>query len=96
MIAIVDPQASRRVIVGEGHAPLWQYFSRLRKKKALEPICAPKGAAPSAVVDSSCKSALSQGAEVGAMRADMDPQLRAAPSRDSWRRRSCPRCGSTC
>jgi len=50
---------------------------------------------PSAVVDFSCKAALSRGAEVGAMRADMDPRLRAAPSRDSWRRRLCPWQGST-
>jgi hypothetical protein len=34
---------------------------------------------PSAVVDFSCKAALSQSADVGAMRADMDPQLPRHP-----------------
>jgi hypothetical protein len=61
--------------VSEGHTPVVAVLVA-RVKKADELICAPKGIAPSAVPHFSCKATLSQGAEVGAMRADMDPQLR--------------------
>jgi hypothetical protein len=29
MIAFLDPEPAAAVLVGEGHAPLWQYLSRL-------------------------------------------------------------------
>jgi hypothetical protein len=32
MIAFMDPEPAAAVLVGEGHAPLWQYFLRLQKK----------------------------------------------------------------
>jgi hypothetical protein len=32
MIATMDTWQADAVVVGEGHAPLWQYFARLRKK----------------------------------------------------------------
>jgi len=32
MIATMDPKQADAVMVGEGHAPLWQYFSRLLGK----------------------------------------------------------------
>jgi hypothetical protein len=54
---------------------LWQYFScQARQSKADELFCAPKGIGPSAVVDFSCKSASSEGAEEGAIGAIMDPR----------------------
>jgi hypothetical protein len=31
MIATMDPWQADAVVVGEGHAPLWQYFFRLRQ-----------------------------------------------------------------
>jgi hypothetical protein len=41
MIAVVDPGRADAVMVGEGHAPLWQYLSRLLK--AGTRIFEPKG-----------------------------------------------------
>jgi ABC-type uncharacterized transport system YnjBCD substrate-binding protein len=32
MTAIVDPHQADAVMVGEGHAPLWQYLSRLQRQ----------------------------------------------------------------
>jgi hypothetical protein len=33
MIATMDPGQADAVIVGQGYAPLWEYFSRLLKAK---------------------------------------------------------------
>jgi hypothetical protein len=43
------------------------------KKKAVEPICAPKGIGPRPVGHFSCKAATSKGAAMGAMGADHGP-----------------------
>jgi hypothetical protein len=32
MIAIMDPRHGDAEMVGEGHAPLWQYFAGVRRK----------------------------------------------------------------
>jgi hypothetical protein len=61
-------------MVGEGHAPLWQYFSRLPSHSSSS--AHPKTSAPSAVVDFSCKSLTFEGAEAGAMGAIIDPRSR--------------------
>ena len=49
-MAITDPcgrhpfAASGAVMVGEDHAPLWQYFSRVRERKGqTSPLPPPKG-----------------------------------------------------
>jgi hypothetical protein len=34
MLATMDPWQADAVVVGEGHAPLWQYFWRLLKRSA--------------------------------------------------------------
>ena len=59
-------------------------------------MCAPKGVGPRRVGHFPCKEATSEGAAEGAKGADHGPRGAAAGAlaRGSWRRRSCPRCGS--
>jgi hypothetical protein len=41
----IRPRVATAVMVGEGHAPLWQYFAGMEKKPD-ERIFAPKGHGP--------------------------------------------------
>jgi hypothetical protein len=41
MIAIVDPRQAEAVVVGEGHAPLWQYLLACAKKNQTSPSAHP-------------------------------------------------------
>jgi hypothetical protein len=61
-------------------------------------MCAPKGVGPSAVVDFSCKAALSEGVAMGAARPIMDPQQlgpRRLENAEWWAKAMPPLCGST-
>jgi hypothetical protein len=67
--------------VGRGPCPVVALL--LARVEALELMCAPKGVGPSAVVDFSCKAALSEGVAMGAARPIMDPPAAGpAPSRE--------------
>jgi hypothetical protein len=57
MIATMDPRQADAVIVGEGDAPLWEYFSRLLS--AVAPISDPKGLGPLDTSSFPCKTAVS-------------------------------------
>jgi uncharacterized C2H2 Zn-finger protein len=83
-------------LVGKVNAPLWQYFSR-RKKKALEPMCAPKGVGTlvQRTFSLQIRAATSE-CHVGAKGADHGPpQLPAVTVVRDLVGGSCPRCGST-
>jgi hypothetical protein len=60
------------------------------------PFAYPKTSVPENRGSFPCKAATSEGADVGAMGADHGPpQSPAVAPCATWRRRSCPRCGST-
>jgi hypothetical protein len=76
---IMDPKqlglaapSRERGVVGRPPCPVVAVL--LAAVEADELFCAPKGIGPSAVVDFSCKSASSEGAEEGAIGAIMDPR----------------------
>jgi hypothetical protein len=58
-------------------------------------MCAPKGVGPVILGYFSCKEATYEDAVEGPKVPIMDPAAAGASSRGGWRRRSCPRCGST-
>ena len=77
-VPIMDPSGRRLRLCGSWERrpcpPLWQYFSRLRRK-ALDRMCAPKRVGPRRSSRLPCKSATSEGAVEGAKGADHGPPV---------------------
>jgi hypothetical protein len=71
MIATMDPRQADAVIVGEGDAPLWEYFSRLL---ADEAIAAPKGRGSRTASTFPLQAAISWAPLEGTIIALLDPQ----------------------
>jgi hypothetical protein len=78
MIATVDPGKPYAVVVGEGHAPVVAVLRRVRDSRRWRP---PKASVPGSLGYFSCKTALSEGAAMGAARPIMDPSRWASPRR---------------
>jgi hypothetical protein len=68
----VPAVASVLELGGGGRAPLWQYFSKA-KKKQWSPLLPPKGTDPRTLWLFPCKPAVFRGPPEGAMIATMDP-----------------------
>jgi hypothetical protein len=81
----------------QGHAPVAAVLAPvMNKKKSHSTLSAhPKASPPPPYLISPAKRRFLRVPKWGPWVPIMDPTCRAAPSRDSWRRRSCPRCGST-
>jgi hypothetical protein len=102
MIAILNPEPAIAVLVGEGHAPLSQYFKRLpATANADESIAAPKGRGSRTPGIFACKPRASWGPLKGAVMPMVDPSARhpprlgrAGPGPDGGRG-SCRRWGGT-
>ena len=85
------------MLVGEGHAPLGEYFARLRKK-ATQAHVGPKGVGPWDRSPFLLQSGNFLGCRRGGHGAEQGPQQQMAAVTvyvRSWLGRSCPRCGST-